>query len=189
MRIIAGRYKGRTIATVRDHSVRPATDRVRETIFNILSHRMDLSGTRVLDLFAGSGSLGLEALSREAAHAVFVENSPSAIQYLRENVRALGCEADVEIVAKDSIAFVGEATGRYNLVFADPPYSYERTKELPALIFDRMLVGDHGFLVVEHPPDCTFSDTSAFRVGPQRRFGRTRVTFFRGISNNPERTL
>jgi len=187
MRIISGRYKGRTIATVRDHSVRPATDRVRETIFNILSHRMELSGIRVLDLFAGSGSLGLEALSREAARAVFVENSPSASEYLRENVRSLGCEGDVEIVTMDSIAFVAQEQGEYDLVFADPPYDYERTKDLPGLIFARMLVGRHGFLVVEHSPECTFSDTTRYCVGPERRFGRTRVTFFRGTSNKPER--
>ena len=188
MRIISGRYKGRTIATVRDQSVRPATDRVRETIFNILAHRMDLNGSRVLDLFAGSGSLGLEALSRAASRAVFVENSRDALRHLRENVRSLGCDSEAEIVDMDSIAFVGQADDRYDLVFADPPYRYGRTEELPELIFARGLVGDHGFLVVEHPPDCTFSNTSVFRVGPERRFGRTRVTFFRGISHNPERT-
>lgn len=187
MRIISGRYRGRTIATVRDHSVRPATDRVRETVFNILSHRMDLSGIRVLDLFAGSGSLGIEALSREAARAVFVENSSPAVQYLRENVRSLGCEGEVEIVTMDSVVFVAQEQGEYDLVFADPPYGYERTKDLPGLIFSRNLVSLHGFLVIEHSPDCAFSDTSAFRVGPERRFGRTRVSFFRGISNNPER--
>ncbi|MGB5872308.1 MAG: 16S rRNA (guanine(966)-N(2))-methyltransferase RsmD [Bacteroidota bacterium] len=187
MRIISGLYGGRTIDTVRDHSVRPATGRVRETVFNILSHRMDLSGIRVLDLFAGSGSLGLEALSREAARAVFVENSPSAVQYLRENVRSLGCEGEVEIVAMDSVVFLTQEQGEYDLVFADPPYGYERTKDLPGLIFSRKLVRQHGFLVIEHSPDCEFSDTSAYRVGPERHFGRTRVTFFRGISNNPER--
>ena len=134
MRIISGRYKGRTIATVRDLSVRPATDRVRETIFNILSHRMDLSGSRVLDLFAGSGSLGLEALSREASHAVFVENSRGAVQHLRDNVRTLGCESEARIVEMDSIAFLGQADGRYDVVFADPPYEYERTKDLSCKI-------------------------------------------------------
>ena len=78
MRVTTGKFKGRTLRTVQDLSVRPATDRVRQTIFNVLAHRMVLDGCRVLDLFAGSGSLGIEALSRGAAHATFVEEDGNA---------------------------------------------------------------------------------------------------------------
>ncbi len=188
MRIIAGRYKGRTIETVRDLSVRPATDRVRETIYNILSHRMDLDGIRVLDLYAGSGSLGFEALSRGAAHVTFVEKSPSVIQHLRQNIHLLGCQQEAELVEMDGVAFVAKQDAQYELVFADPPYGDASTADLPGLIFSNTLVARQGYLVIEHSPEFTFSETPEYRIGPERQFGRTRVTFFRGFHNNPERT-
>ncbi|HXG01311.1 MAG TPA: RsmD family RNA methyltransferase, partial [Bacteroidota bacterium] len=91
MRVISGEYRGRILKSVNTLLVRPATDRVKQTIFDVLSTRLDLEGAIVLDLFAGSGSLGIEALSRGAAHATFVETNRDAARCIRQNLTALGC--------------------------------------------------------------------------------------------------
>ena len=120
MRIIAGQWGGRRLVAPRGQGTRPTSDRVREALFSILG---PLDGERVLDLFAGSGALGLEALSRGAAHATFVERERAALRALRDNVADLGAQADV--VAADAKAFLRAAQERgaqYDLVFLDPPY-------------------------------------------------------------------
>ena len=178
MRVITGLYKGRTIRTVQDLSVRPATDRVRVTIFNMLASRMAFDGARVLDLFAGSGSLGIEALSRGAAHATFVEQGSAAAEYLEENVRLLGCIAATEIAEMDALSYLGTVRGDFDLVFADPPYEFARTAELPGLIFGRGIVRPGGYLVIEHAHDLHFEGTPDWTAGPEKKFGRTLVTFF-----------
>jgi 16S rRNA (guanine966-N2)-methyltransferase len=178
MRVITGLYKGRTIRTVKDLSVRPATDRVRQTIFNMLENRIPLEGSSVLDLFAGSGSLGIEALSRGAADVTFVETGRDAIAYLDDNLRMLGCEAAAQVYRMDVVEFLGRHQGAHDLVFADPPYAYERTAELPALIFGKGMIRPSGYLLIEHTKDLHFDSTPHYHVGPEKRFGRTLVTFF-----------
>ncbi len=179
MRITTGRYKGRTVRTVRDLSVRPATDRVRQTVFNILTHRMDLQGCTVLDLFAGSGSLGIEALSRGAAHATFVESNPDAIGYLESNLETLGCEADTTVIQMDSLHYLKQITGPFDLIFADPPYEYETTGDVAQIIFSRSLLHVDGYLVIEHARPHHFTPSPDYMIGPVKQFGRTVVTFFR----------
>jgi len=178
MRVITGLYKGRTIKTVRDLSVRPATDRVRQTIFNMLENRMLLEGSSVLDLFAGSGSLGIEALSRGAAHVTFVESGREAVTYLDENLRTLGCEAATEVYGMDVAGFLDRHRGTHDLVFADPPYAYGGTADLPRRIFGKGMIRPGGYLLIEHAKDLHFENTPQYRVGPEKRFGRTLVTFF-----------
>jgi len=187
MRIITGLYKGRTILTVKDFSVRPATDRVRQTIFNMLANRISMDGTRVLDLFAGSGSLGLEALSRGAAHVTFVEQGEDAADYIERNARTYGCEERTEILAMDAMSYLVSPRDRFDIVFADPPYAYERAPEIPGLIFGREIVRSGGYLLMEHADDLHFESTPAFTAGPEKKFGRTIVTFFRPIrTRSPE---
>jgi 16S rRNA (guanine(966)-N(2))-methyltransferase RsmD len=121
VRIVAGRYGGRRITAPAGRATRPTSDRVREALFSILGARVD--GARVLDLFAGSGALGLEALSRGAATATFVDSEPAAIRAIRANLAAL--EAAAEVHAQDALRFLdgaARATRQYDLVFLDPPY-------------------------------------------------------------------
>jgi len=179
MRIITGLYKGRTIKTVPDLSVRPATDRVRQTIFNMLEHRMVIGGATVLDLFAGSGSLGLEALSRGAASVIFVESGREAADKIEENLRAFG-SARGEVIREDAISYLARTNSPCDLIFADPPYTYEGTGELPSLIFGRRLVTSQGYLLIEHTKELSFASTATYTIGPVKRFGRTFVTFIQG---------
>lgn len=184
MRVISGQYKGRILRTVDDLSVRPATDRVKQTLFDMLANRIDLDGARVLDLFAGSGSLGIEALSRGAAHVTFVELDSRASDFIEKNLEMLGCTQETPIVQMDARAFINHTHERFDLVFADPPYTYEEMPELPGLIFGAGLVNAEGYLLIEHTKDISFADTGLYRAGPEKRFGRTVVTFFRHPSHN-----
>lgn len=178
MRVTTGLYKGRTITTVHDQSVRPATDRVRQTIFNILTNRIRIAGTHVLDLFAGSGSLGIEALSRGAARVVFVENDKVAASFIRKNIEQLGCGESVDIIVEDALTYLRAGHDSFDLLFADPPYAYDQTELLPQLLFETNLIRARGCLVIEHTTDLSFKPTSLYNVGPVKRFGRTCVTFF-----------
>ncbi len=178
MRVTTGIYKGRVLRTVDDLSVRPATDRVRQTIFNVLTHRMVMEDCRVLDLFAGSGSLGIEALSRGAAHATFVESGTDAVGWLEANVEMLGCEEQTSILQMDAQHFLQQARGPFDLIFVDPPYAYAGTPGLPEQIFSRGLLSPEGYMLIEHAKDITFTSTPLYTVGPVKPFGRTIVTFF-----------
>ena len=179
MRILAGIYRGRTLKTVPDLTVRPATGRVRQTVFDMLTHRLDFEGLRVLDLFAGSGSLGFEALSRGAAHVTFVEQDRDAAWFLGQNAGALGCEGNVEILQMDALGALEAAPeGRYGLVFADPPYSYPGTAEIPARVLRTGRLARGGYLLIEHPSALRFPEDPLYEAGPVKKFGRTLVTFF-----------
>jgi len=179
MRVISGIYKGRTLKTVADLTVRPATDRVKQTLFDMLVNRLEFEGATVLDLFAGSGGLGIEALSRGAAHATFVEEDSGAANFIEKNVQMIGCEADTEIVETDALSFIGRCKDSFDLVFADPPYMFPETSELPTLIFRANLVKRHGYLLIEHTTDLKFESTDLYYVGSEKKFGRTLVTFIR----------
>jgi 16S rRNA (guanine966-N2)-methyltransferase len=132
VRIVAGRFKGRTLHAPKGTGTRPTSDKVRGAIFNVLR---DVEGLRVLDLFAGTGALGIEALSRGAADAAFVDTDPAAVQ---RNLAAVDVQARVD--RRDALRFLAQADDRYDLVFIDPPYSSapslgERlTQLLPAVL-------------------------------------------------------
>jgi 16S rRNA (guanine966-N2)-methyltransferase len=182
MRVITGRYKGRIIKTAKDLSVRPATDRVKQTVFNVLMNRLELHGARVLDLFAGSGSLGIEALSRGAEHVTFVDVSEGATDCIELNVRILDCEAQTEILEMDGMNYLSRSRASFDVIFADPPYNFQQTTEIPDLVFRQKLLKPHGYLLIEHATDVRFETTTLYQVALEKKFGRTMVTFFHGLS-------
>lgn len=188
MRVITGRFKGRRLQTVRGLSVRPATDRVKKTIFDMLATRIDLNGAQVLDLFAGSGSLGFEALSRGAERVTFLENDRDAADCIEHNATTFGCLAETVILETDALAFVLTSRGKYDVIFADPPYAFPRTVEIPDLVFKQGLLKRNGYLLIEHSSDLRFATTGTYRAGPEKKFGRTLVTFFRhpAVTDNPQ---
>jgi 16S rRNA (guanine966-N2)-methyltransferase len=182
MRVITGRYKGRIIKTTKDLPIRPATDRVKQTLFNVLINRLELHGTRILDLFAGSGSLGIEGLSRGAEHVTFVDVTESAINCLQQNVRILGCESQVEILQMDGMNYLTRSKASFDIIFADPPYKFKQTTEIPDLVFRQKLLKPDGYLLIEHATDLRFETTTQYQVALEKKFGRTMVTFFHGLS-------
>lgn len=151
MRIISGTYRSRTIITSKGDATRPTTDRARESLFNILSHNFDLDGIRVLDLFAGSGAFGLEALSRGASHVTFVENDRKALEAIAANIKSFDAEAAVSVIRLDVYKWLSGASGTYDLVFADPPYDDERTlAKLPEILFSSGLLLPNSVVICEH---------------------------------------
>jgi 16S rRNA (guanine966-N2)-methyltransferase len=148
MRIIAGRFRGRRLSGPEGEGVRPTSDRLRETLFNILMARVP--GARVLDGFAGTGALGLEALSRGAAQVTFVEADPRAVRVLQKNVAACGAESTCTIVRNDVQRFAATRSGRdvFDLALLDPPYDFAQQDRLVADVAG--LLGPGGLLVLEH---------------------------------------
>lgn len=166
MRIVAGEFRGRRLVAPTDRRVRPTADRVREAWMSILQDA--LPGARVLDLYAGSGALGLEALSRGAATADFVELSSGSLAALRRNVADLGVEARVEVHRGDARRFVARlAPSAYDVALADPPYNRDDAAELIALFRQAPFAR---ILAVEHPARTALSGDET------RRYGDTAIT-------------
>ena len=151
MRIIAGRFKSRTLVAPKGRATRPTTDRARESLFNVLQNYISFEGLRVLDLFAGSGALGFEALSRGAGHATFVDKDRNAITAIKANADALSILANTSIISSDVLTVLRTTSNAsFDVVFADPPYEEPRTNELPSLILQNRWVQPNGYGVIEH---------------------------------------
>lgn len=176
MRIVGGEFRGRPLAAPRSNAIRPTTDRTREALFNVLSHRFGdrLEGARVLDLFAGTGALGLEALSRGASHCTFIEESAEGRGLIRDNVEAFGLQGRTKIFRRDatSLGVVGTIQP-FTLLFADPPYG----KGLGEKALQSALAG--GWLaagalcVVEEAASAAFEPGPRFRIEDERSYGET----------------
>lgn len=181
MRIVGGELRARRIVEPDDRAIRPTPDRVREAVFNMLahSHGSALEGGRVVDLFAGTGAMGLEALSRGARFALFVDEGPAARALLRTNVEALGLTGRSKVWRRDATA-LGQATlPPFALAFADPPYGRGLGERAAASLLAGGWLAPHALLVLEeeapHLPDAL----EGFEALDRRAFGRTAVGFFR----------
>jgi 16S rRNA (guanine966-N2)-methyltransferase len=170
MRVVAGEFKGRRLQAPRGTRTRPTADRVREALFSMLG---DVSGARVLDLYAGSGALGIEALSRGAESAVFVERDQQALAALRRNLEAVGVEADVR--RQDVARFLGRTEGTFDLVFCDPPY--DDASRLAGVLSDALpgVSSDKARIVTESDKRNPLVLTLPLLV--EREYGDTRIAF------------
>lgn len=180
VRIITGKYKGHILKVAKGDDVRPTADRVKETLFNILSSRLDFEGFVVLDLFAGTGSLGFEALSRGAKKVIFVDNSRKALQIIKENAERLSCVDKILIVNDDALSFIEHSKEKFDLVFADPPYMYPQLDMLVNKIWEKKLLNEIGFFSLEHDSRVIFTpEISPFEIEARREFGKTAITVFK----------
>jgi len=175
MRIIAGKWKSRQIAAPRGNVVRPTTDRVRESVFNVLENILDFSECTVYDMFAGSGAMGIEALSRGARQVTFFEQSRTVAAALKKNLGLLGCE-DTSVTIGDALRFAKQCTMPADIVFADPPYRYPHIEEFAATVirnnvFSRVFVLEHVSAVKIVIPD--------FAAWQEKKFGTTSVQFYK----------
>lgn len=165
MRVISGTHRGRRLSSPSGMATRPTSERAREAVFNSLGAAR-IRNARCLDLFAGSGAMGIEALSRGAASCVFVESDRNALSALRANIDACGLAAVSSVEAGDAVARVGRL-GRFHLAFADPPYAFDGWRQLLASVSADVLVAEtSGPLDVDHDWD----------VVRQRRYGRAWMT-------------
>ena len=177
MRIIAGEWRGRPIEAPAGLSTRPTADRVRETLFSMLASRLaSFEGLRVADLFAGSGALGLEALSRGAASATFVDSNSSAAAAIRRNAERLGAGERVRVLAGSALAL--PRSDAFDLVFADPPYAAGSGTAVARAIGDAGWLAPGGWLSIETSRSDTV-DPGELRLDGEREVGRARITLLR----------
>ena len=182
MRIVGGAFRGRSLAAPKSADIRPTTDRTRESLFNILMHSYpdSLDDTRVLDLFAGTGAVGIEALSRGCRQALFVETGPEGRGLLRTNIEALGLTGRARIYRRDAtdLGTVGTVEP-FDLLFADPPYGQGLgDKALMAAASGGWLVPG-ALAVLEERADVAPAPGGAYAFLDSRQFGETRMHFYR----------
>jgi len=180
MRIIAGKYKGRTIKFPNSKLVRPTTDKNKESIFNYLVHSIDFDGIKVCDIYAGSGSLGLEALSRGADVVHFVEKDFHVSKMLQENISFLEAEDSCKIYRMDAVRFSKMAEHeRYDLILADPPFFKDEIHFVVKNILEKNFLIEDGLLLVERSVQTKKEDREAFCVEPFKRLGDSLIYQFK----------
>ena len=177
MRVVGGNWRGRALVAPKGSATRPTTDRNREALFSMLTSRLDFEGLRVLDLFAGTGALGLEALSRGAAFALFVETEAQARAAIRRNVEACAAMGVSKIFRRDATHLGARQGAPYDLVFADPPYGKGLAKKaLAALLAGDWLSAD-ALLIVEEDKRSGFVAPDGFEEIDRRVKGHTELIF------------
>jgi len=186
MRIVGGRLRGRALTAPTSQAIRPTADRLREALFNILTHAYDdpFSGARVLDLFAGTGALGLEALSRGAGFALFVDDGGEARALIRANVEALGLGGVTKIFRRDATK-LGPAhpVEPFGLVFVDPPYGKGLAERALMAARDGGWLTPEALVVIEEAADAPFTGPGGFQELDRRTYGDTQVVFLRKIGS------
>lgn len=172
MRIIAGKHRGRVLAEFKGKDVRPTADRVKESLFQILSAR--LVGARILDLFCGSGALGLECLSRGAASVQFNDSSEESLALARKNAARLFEEG--AFTRLDFRACLSRAEGKFDLILSDPPYGQDLLSEILSLVKERDLLQPNGLVV--HESEREERPSAGWQTVDLRSYGRTKIYFF-----------
>jgi 16S rRNA (guanine966-N2)-methyltransferase len=182
MRIVGGRLKGRSLASPASRDIRPTADRLRESLFNILIHAYDdpIGGARVLDLFAGTGALGIEAISRGAKFALFVDNGAEARALMRNNVEALGLGGVTKVYRRDATQ-LGPAhpVEPFSLVFLDPPYAMGLADKALASLRDGGWLTPGALLIVEEAKAAAFTAPESFEELERRAYDDTELVFLR----------
>lgn len=184
MRIVGGKFRGRSIAAPKQGSldIRPTTDRARESLFNILqhAHREKLDNSRVLDLFAGTGALGFEALSRGAAFALFIEMGSQGRGLVRETMHNLGLQGVAKLFRRDATKLGDIGTMEpFDLVFADPPYSKRLGESALNALRDGGWLKDDALIILEEATNASFSMPDGYILKDERRAGDTILRFIK----------
>jgi len=175
LRIISGRYRGKKIIPPASFKARPTTDYARESLFNILSNRVDFETLEVLDLFSGTGSISYEFASRGALNVHLVEKDYNTISFIRKMVSEMKLE-NIRALHVDVKAYLKACNYRYDVVFADPPYDLGWLKEIPALVMEAGILKEEGFFILEHPKSYSFSNNRFFFE--HRDYGSVNFSFF-----------
>ncbi|MCK8827827.1 16S rRNA (guanine(966)-N(2))-methyltransferase RsmD [Natroniella acetigena] len=178
MRIIAGQDKGRNLKSLDRRDVRPTSDRTREALFNILGP--EIIGTRFLDLYAGFGGVGIEAMSRGADEVVYVEQDRQNAEVIEENLAMVGYQGRSQVIRGDVIKAVGRLKPNFDLIFMDPPYQeqnlYDKTLDK---ISDYKLLHPTGFIIIEHDAEVEFELSAEYNLFKRKEYGTAALSFVR----------
>lgn len=175
MRIIGGKFGRRIIKPPKNLPVRPTTDLAKESLFNILRHKLDFDGKVALDLFAGTGSLTYEFASRRCANVLSVDLNYKCIQYIKDTVREFDME-NVQVVRADVFRFLKSTPIKFDIIFADPPYDLPDIENIHRLVMERELLNEQGVLIVEHPRTIDLSSQDWFLE--HRKYGHVNFSIF-----------
>ena len=185
MRVISGKYRGMNLSGPEGSDTRPTSDRVKEALFDILM--WDVDGSRFLDLFAGTGGIGIEALSRNAEEVVFVDFDGSALKILKSNLAKIDEKEIYDILHNDAFRAVDTLSSRgkiFDIIFLDPPYAMEETLELIENIFDREIIANYGKMVVEHDKRKEMPENIRGLIKlKQKKYGNTMLSIY-GMEEN-----
>lgn len=173
MRIVSGKYGGRKLLTPKDDNIRPTSDKIRGAIFNILRGYGILENAHVLDLFCGTGALGLEALSQGAAHCIFVDKNRDSLNLAKENATALKATDECEFIFKDALKF--KPLQPVNLVFLDPPYGKNLIPPALENLHETGMLNEGAILVAEEEKRCNLVIKTPFLQHDERIYGETKI--------------
>ena len=180
MRVISGSARGAKLKTIEGNDTRPTTDKVKGAIFNILAN--DIYGKKVLDLYAGSGGLGIEALSRGAEMAVFAEKSTAAAEIIRKNLEHTKLTDKAKILKNDVFFVVKNATEKFDLIFLDPPYAEELAGATIKAVDEAKILADGGIIVAETDEGQDIPATvGELQLYDKRKYGRININFYKKI--------
>lgn len=175
MRIISGIYRGRRLSPPKNITARPTTDFAKESLFNLLNNRLDFEGIDMLDLFAGTGGISIECVSRGAREVTAVEIAHVQQNWIISCCKQLGIR-NLSVIRGDVFKFLNACRTKYDLIFADPPYALEQLPTLPDVILSQDILKENGWLVIEHGKDTDF--TSHPRHFETRTYGSVHFSFF-----------
>lgn len=175
MRIIAGNLRGRRLNPPQNLPVRPTTDMARESLFNILNNYVDYEECTVMDLFAGTGAVSLEFVSRGAREVTAIDINAQCTDFIKQCASQLDVR-NLHVVRADVFDLLKRANRCFDIVFADPPYAIEGLDKLPDLVFDRGVLTDDGIFILEHPREYSFEEHPHF--WQHRAYGKVNFTFF-----------
>ena len=177
MRVIAGKYKRRRLESPADNSIRPTTDKVKEALFSILSER--IWGSRVLDLFSGSGSLGIEALSRGAELCVFADNSRESLRLIKDNIAHCRAQQGARVMAGDFKKILMKLDEKFDIILLDPPYGKGFLEPCLALIREHDLLAEDGVIVAEHRKEEEMpEELEGFTREKERKYGIIKLSIY-----------
>lgn len=179
MRVIAGKYKGRRLKSVQGKNTRPTTDRVKEAVFHMIGPFFD--GGVCLDLFAGSGALGIEAISRGMDQAIFVEHNGNAIRTIHSNIKEMTIKEQSEILRMDALRALQHLSNQeyiFNLIIIDPPYHMKKINQIIDDIIRLKLLTNKGIILCEHDPAVQLSDRNDLRKIKTSTYGATSITIY-----------
>lgn len=177
MRVIAGKFRGKKLNTVKENLIRPTSDRAKESLFNIIQSRLEDS--RFLDLFAGSGSISIEAISRGAKSSTLVEKDRASINIIKKNIDSLSIadKSVFKIIKSDVFKFLVNISDEYDIIFVDPPYNYKNDKEILDKIYEKNILKDGGLIIFETDKDYVF-EKNFFNIKKEKVYSKSKFTFF-----------
>lgn len=175
MRIVSGKYKRRIITPPKNLPVRPTTDMAKESLFNILGNHIDYSGLNVLDLFAGTGNISYEFISRGCGTVTAVDTDFGCVRFIKQTAEKLKM-SNLAVIKQDVFRFINMSKRKYDVIFADPPYKLDRFHDIYDMIIGNSMLAENGWMIIEHPKDVDFSGKPYFFE--KRKYGSVNFSLF-----------